>query len=302
MKLPQGIRDQIYESAVTVDISENHSSTYWLDASGWLGCPLFRSEDKKSELVPTLERKGRYWKDWAQTPFCHFQGFVKGLGNLKANGSLSAVLVLEDFLGFVGDHVVVETGNISCSDRHFCFHLPGKEHVSLFDIIFSSYLMVLTNLFQQDPILWLKSLQQYLPYFKHIAIGFLAGNPRYYDCSLRGNRNCGSEYVKLCKYIHESFTNLKSAIFWIQISERDLKRTLRNSEKQEWVQAFNSFSAYKVEVEVSVIDPDAPKGLWCTCTSHNRSRIWWPTGSWELKWSRGDFEKGFEIEFPCLDG
>jgi hypothetical protein len=92
--------------------------------------------------------------------------------------------------------------------------------------------------------------------------------------------------VKLCKYIHESFINLKSAIFWIQISERDLKRTLRNSEKQEWVQAFNSFSAYKIEVELSVIDPDAAKVLWCTCTSHNKSRIWWPTGSWELKWWR----------------
>jgi len=139
MKLPQVIRDQIYELAVTVDISENRSSTYWLDANGWLSCPLFRFEDKQSELVPTLERKGRYWKDWALTPFCHFQGFAKGLENLKANGSLSAGLVLEDFLGFVGDHVVVETGNISCSDRHFCFHLPGKVPVSLFDIAFSSY-------------------------------------------------------------------------------------------------------------------------------------------------------------------
>jgi hypothetical protein len=76
MKLPQVIRDQIYELAVTVDISENRSSTYWLDANGWLSCPLFRFEDKQSELVPTLERKGRYWKDWAQTPFCHFQGFA----------------------------------------------------------------------------------------------------------------------------------------------------------------------------------------------------------------------------------
>jgi hypothetical protein len=34
MKLPQGIRDQIYELAVAVDISENRSSTYWLDANG----------------------------------------------------------------------------------------------------------------------------------------------------------------------------------------------------------------------------------------------------------------------------
>jgi len=133
MKLPQGVRDQIYELAVTVDISENRSSTYWLDADGWLSCPLFRSEDKQSELVPTLERKGRYWKDWAQTRFCHFQGFAKGLGILKANGSLSV------FLGFVGDHVVVEMCNLSCSDRHFCSHLPGKEPVSLFDIMFSSY-------------------------------------------------------------------------------------------------------------------------------------------------------------------
>jgi hypothetical protein len=211
---------------------------------------------------------------------------VKGLGNLKANGSLSAGLVLEDFLGFAGDHVVVETGNISCSDRHFCFHLPGKEHVSLFDIIFSSYLMVLTNLLQQDPILWLKSLQRYLPYFKHIAIGFLAGDPPYSNCSLQGNRNYGPECVKLCKYIHEFFASLKSAIFWIQISERNLKRTIRNPEKQEWFQAFNSFFAYKVEVEISVIDLEAAKVLWCTCTSHNRSRVWWPTGSWEQKWWR----------------
>jgi hypothetical protein len=281
MKLPQSIRDQIYELAVTVDISENRSSTYWLDANGLLNCPLFRSEDKNSELVPTLERKGRYWKDWAQTLFCHFQGFAKGLENLKANGSRSAGLVLEDFLGFIRDHVVVETGNLSCSDRHFCFYLPGKQHVSLFDIIFSSYTMTLTNLLQQDPILWLKSLQRYLPYFKHIAIGFLAGDPPYYDCSLRGNRSYGEECVKLCKYIHESFKNLKLVIFWIQISERDFKQTLRNPEKQEWVHDFNSFSAYKIEVEVFVIDPKAVKMLWCTCTFHNRSRVWWPTGSWE---------------------
>jgi len=146
--------------------------------------------------------------------------------------------------------------------------------------------MVLTNLLQQDPILWLKSLQRYLPYFKHIAIGFLAGDPPYNDCSLRGNRYYGPECVKLCKYIHETFASLKSVIFWIQISESDLKRTLRTPGKQEWVQAFNSFCAYKVEVEISVIDPDAPKLLWCTCTSHNRSRIWWPTGAWEQKWWR----------------
>jgi hypothetical protein len=260
--------------AVAVDISENRSSTYWLDAKGWLSCPLSCSEDKQSELVPTLERKGRYWKDWAQTSFCHFQGFAKGLENLNANRSLSAGLVLEDFLGFVGGHVVVETGNISCSDRHFCFHLPGKEQVSLFDIIFCSYSMVLTRLLQQGPILWLKSLQRYLPYFKHIAIGFLAGDPPYYDCILPANRNCGPECVKLCNYIHEFFTHLESVIFWIQISERDLKRTLRNPEKHEWLQDFKHFSFYKIEVEIAVIDPNATKVLWCTCTSHNGSHIW----------------------------
>jgi hypothetical protein len=215
-----------------------------------------------------------------------FPRLCKGAGNLKANGSLSAGLVLEDFLGFVGDHVVVETGNLSCSDRHFCFHLPGEEHVSLFDFIFISYSTVLTSLLQQDPILWLKSLQRYLPYLKHIAIGLPAGDPPYYDCGIQRNRNYGPECVKLCKNIHESFTNLKSIIVWIQISERDLKRTLRNPEKQEWVHAFNSFSANKIEVEASVIDPEAAKELWCTCSYHNRSRVWWPTGSWEQKWWR----------------
>jgi hypothetical protein len=91
---------------------------------------------------------------------------------------------------------------------------------------------------------------------------------------------------RMCETLHEFFESLKSVIFWIQISERDLKRTIRNPEKQEWLQAFNSFSAYKVEVEISIIDPEAAKVLWCTCTSHNRSRVWWPTGSWEQKWWR----------------
>lgn len=45
----------------------------------------------------------------------------------------------------------------------------------------------------------------------------------------------------------------------IQISERNLKRTLRNPKEQEWVQPFNSFSTYKIEVKLSVIDPDAAK-------------------------------------------
>ncbi|KUJ14942.1 uncharacterized protein LY89DRAFT_686541 [Mollisia scopiformis] len=174
--------------------------------------------------MPTLEAKSGDWPyrgtndemPYYELSFCQSRGFTQQLHNMGRNSSTAAGRCLADFLGFLGERIVLEL-------NAYLFYYWRHEITRL-----ASFEL-------------LKDLKPYHNYINHISLEYCVGLDRI------GN------LVKLCEYTQSSLKSLKSIIFWFQITKRQLNAVLQSPNEQEWFRACKLLAVEKIEVKLRIV-------------------------------------------------
>ncbi|KUJ14943.1 uncharacterized protein LY89DRAFT_125925 [Mollisia scopiformis] len=252
MRLPVHIRHDIYDLVVHSDAPIKHP-TMWLNSSQALvapDIPAYRA-DPRLPLVPTLENKGGDWDPdkiccWA---FCRSQGFAEALHKLGKTGNQSATRCLEDFLILVGERTVVELDNYN-----FIWKQSSSGWINSFE--------------------WFRSLKPYHIFLRHLSVEY--ENQIEFDYSKGRWVNSTIGYIAQCRYIQSALPNLKSVIFWFQLTREQLNGAIYHARQEPWFEASKLIDAEKVDVKL-VIDPDFGQGERLTRSS---------------EWDRGFLRRG----------
>lgn len=118
MRLPQDVRDQIYELVVLPNV-KYRVPTMWLSDDNYLAGPYFDDNHKEEQKqIPTLDNRDGLWLSEWKEQFCYVQGFAEKLHDMRVVGKQAADACLDDFLGFVGERTILEMHNFNNKIRN----------------------------------------------------------------------------------------------------------------------------------------------------------------------------------------
>ncbi|KUJ14939.1 uncharacterized protein LY89DRAFT_751592 [Mollisia scopiformis] len=151
-KLPEVIRDQIYDLVAFPDFEES-VPTIWLFQDSRIVAPERRRYGTSKQDIATLLNKTGVWGNYPEARPCHLEGFAQALHDIQKSqtvASASAASCLQDFLEFLGDRMVVQIDNLLMTPDDICWSTIRKLQA----------------------LQYLKSIKPYIGHIKHVSLEF----------------------------------------------------------------------------------------------------------------------------------
>ncbi|KUJ14937.1 uncharacterized protein LY89DRAFT_671333 [Mollisia scopiformis] len=267
-KLPECLRHQIYQ-LVVIDrdtVSRDHP-TYWLNAysDSLLNIRNIEGWTEPGVPTPSLEYKAGFFEkkfysqkyESLRSPFCTIRHFAEALRLLDQEKENRAGATLEDFLHWVGDHIVVE---LETPDLNIGRAISTR--------------------------LVLDTLVPFGNYITHLSLEHIPHGPRPDNHSrLYGEPDYKTkDFITLCDQVGAAMPHLQSVVFWVALSENELDIALSSPSKQPWVRACQRLGVKKVELKLLIVvvpSSNQTHPIWLPYIRARRLAWWKPKAGYQ---------------------